>query len=80
MAMFWFNQVQVQFFGIFFRSLDGCKNLRKILGCKDLKKSGPGPGPDDKFQHDPERGQYLTDFDEFGVVEKTDEAKFIKIR
>ena len=39
-----------------------------ILGCKDLEKSGPGP--DTKSKHDHGRGQYLTDFDDFGVNRK----------
>ena len=34
----------------------------------DLKKSGPGP--DTKSKHGPERGQYLTDFDDFGANRK----------
>ena len=45
----------------------GCK---RIIGCKDLKKFGPGPGPDTKSKHGPERGQYLTDFDDFGANRK----------
>ena len=39
-----------------------------LLGCKDPEKSGPGP--DSKSKHDHERGQYVTDFDDFCVVEK----------
>ena len=38
------------------------------LGCKHLDKSGPAPGSKSKYA--PERGQYLTDFDNFGLVEQ----------
>ena len=47
------------------------------LGCKDLEKMAENPDLDLKLdldlaesKHDHERGQYLTDFDDFGVVEE----------
>ena len=42
--------------------------LEMNLGCKDLEKCGPGPGPESK--HGLEWGQYVTDFDDFGADEK----------